>query len=109
MLIKIMYDIETEDKETSRYGDSMYDGVSERHVTRTFTPDGRAVVDLTFKDMHGDSHSFYVTGTAYVMSDSGKTVDTIAGGVLPDGVYYGEEGILCKKDGTPEPSAADMI
>ena len=86
MLIKLLYEIQMDNKGVRQFGDSLFDGITERHVRQTFTPDGKRTVELDFKDMSGNKRSFYVTGTAYVMSDTGKTIDTIQGGVVPDGV-----------------------
>ena len=109
MLIKLLYDIPMENKDVHRFGDSLFDGVTERHTTLTSTPDGKNVVELTFRDMDKNTRSFYVTGTAYVMSDSGKTIDTIHGGDLPDGASYSNEGEILRENGDVEPTASDMI
>mgnify|MGYP001190130570 CR=1 FL=1 len=92
MLIKLTYEMKTLDKEVRCFGDSLFDEISERHVKQTYTSDGKRIVEIDFKDKNGIDRSFYVTGTAYIMSDSGKTIDTIQGGVVPEGVScdYGD-------------------
>jgi len=111
MLIKIIYEIEMLDKTVKQYGDSLFDGITERHVKQTFTPDGKRTVEIDFKDASGEKRSFYVTGTAYIMSDSGKTIDTIQGGVVPSGVScdYGDATLGIVPNPCDEPTETAIL
>ena len=71
---------------SQHYLDTLYDGVKERNVLHTYTSEGKHYVELTFKDGRDNDHSIQLTGTAYFMSDTGQTIDTVRGGDLPDGV-----------------------
>lgn len=97
MIIKMTYSVPMHDKDVLRFGDSVFDDVSEYHKTETFHGDKR-FVDLSFIDKAGNERSFGVCGTVYVMSNDGKTVDTIRGGDKPENVSQdcGDEIILAK-------------
>lgn len=79
MIIKMTYEVPMHDKDVIRMGKSVFDGVDEYHTTETFQGDKR-YVGLVFVDKKGNNKSFEICGTVYVMSDGGKTVDTIRGG-----------------------------
>ena len=98
MIIKMTYVVPMHCSEVTRYGNSVFDEVSEYHVTETFQEDKR-FVDLSFVDKFGNKRSFGVSGTAYVMSNEGKTVDTIRGGDMPVTVSqdFGDEPEIKEK------------
>lgn len=99
MIIKMLYDVPMHNKDVLQMGESVFDEVSEYHKTETFHGEKR-FVDLSFVDKLGNKRSFGVSGTAYVMSNEGKTVDTIRGGDKPENVSqdFGDEPILAQSN-----------